>query len=53
MKKKKKAETREEIIQAGIDAMTHSIMSLVEVCVRQRCEQFVRIMDESLGGKIK
>lgn len=46
---KNKPETREEILNAGIEAMTHSIMELIEPCVRQRCKQFVELIENNLA----
>ena len=39
--------TKEEIIADGIDAMVHSFMTVIEKCVRQRCVQIMKIVEES------
>lgn len=44
-----KPRNREEIITEGIEAMVRSMMSLIEPCIRQRCKQFVELIDDNLS----
>ncbi len=46
-------EAREQIIRDGIDAMTRSIIRLIEPCIRQRCRQFVEQIDKAYRDEIQ
>ena len=37
---------RRKVVQDGVDAITHSILELVEGCVRQRIKQVILVMEE-------
>lgn len=39
---------RRKVVQDGVDAITNSIMELVEVCVRQRIKQAFLIIEEEM-----
>jgi len=47
-RKKYEDKTRQEIYDEGIDAMVHSFMSLIERCVRKRCEQIMQVVEENI-----
>ncbi len=49
--KKKPPETIEEKLEAGAEAMTRSIMQLIEPMVRIRCKQFLRVIAEATSTK--
>lgn len=39
---------RRKAVQAGVDAISESIMELVEVCIRQRIKQTFLVIEESM-----
>lgn len=48
MKKKAKPVTDQEILDAGLDAMTESIVDLLRVCIRKRLSQYFEIVEERI-----
>lgn len=43
--------TREEIIDDGINAMVHSMMELIEPCLRQRCSQIMKVLEDTMTAR--
>lgn len=40
---------KEEIVAEGIDAMVRSFMVVIEKCVRQRCEQIMKVVEKGIN----